>query len=271
MIRRLFIVFALLVAAPAAAQTFPPLSGRVVDQADLLSPEQEADLSRRLEAVEQASSRQLVVATIPDLQGYPIEDYGYQLGRHWGLGQREANNGLILIVAPNERRVRIEVGYGLEPIVTDALSSRIINEQILPRFRDNDYPGGIMAGADALIQQLQAPPEVAEQRALEAARTRASSGSDDLGGFIGLVPAIVTLLFIWFVLSAVRSGLRGRPYRRRRRGLGPIVLWGPGSSWGSGSSWGGGSWGGDGSSWGGGGGFSGGGGSFGGGGASGGW
>ena len=81
----------------------------------------------------------------------------------------EANNGIILIVAPNERKVRIEVGYGLEPIVTDALSSQIIQNLVLPRFRQNDYPGGISAAADALIQQLQAPPELAEQRALEAA------------------------------------------------------------------------------------------------------
>ena len=119
-------------------------------------------------ALEQASSRQLVVATVPDLQGYPIEDYGYRLGRAWGLGQEEANNGAILLVAPNERRVRIEVGYGLEPILTDALSHGIIEDRILPRFRDNDYPGGIAAGADAIIEQLQAPPEEAERRCRRA-------------------------------------------------------------------------------------------------------
>ena len=110
---RLFFLLLLLVASPAAAQTFPQLTGRVVDGANLLSPADEAELTGKLAALEQASSRQLVVATVPDLQGYPIEDYGYQLGRHWGIGQKGANNGTILLVAPTERRVRIEVGYGL--------------------------------------------------------------------------------------------------------------------------------------------------------------
>ncbi|HWT11549.1 MAG TPA: TPM domain-containing protein, partial [Allosphingosinicella sp.] len=194
MIKRLLFVLALLVAAPATAQNFPPLTGRVVDQANLLPPTQEAELTERLAALEQASSRQLVVATIASLEGYPIEDYGYQLGRRWRLGQEGANNGVILLVAPSERKVRIEVGYGLEPIVTDALSNQIIQQQILPRFRENDYPGGVMAGADAIIQQLQAPPEAAEQRALEAAQ--AQSGSGEGGSIFPLIFWIVVLVFI---------------------------------------------------------------------------
>ena len=126
MIRLLLLAVALLAAAPAAAQTFPELTGRVVDQADLLGPAQEVELTQRLEALEQASSRQLVVATVSSLEGYPIEEYGYQLGRHWGLGQSEANNGIILLVAPNERKVRIETGYGIRPVLTDAVSSVIV-------------------------------------------------------------------------------------------------------------------------------------------------
>jgi uncharacterized protein len=270
MIRALVLALLFLVGAPSAEQFFPALSGRVVDQADLLAPEQEAELSRRLEALERASTRQLVIATVPDLQGYPIEDYGYQLGRHWGIGQSEANNGIILLVAPTERKVRIEVGYGLEGIMTDALSSLIISERILPRFRDNDYAGGIMAGADAIIEQLQAPPEAAEQRVQQAAQAQA--GGDDtavLAGIAGVfVLCIVFFVVIWIIAASQQHGLRGNRYRRRRRrgGLGPIVIWGGGSGSSWGSSWGsGGSWGG------GGGGFSGGGGSFGGGGASGGW
>lgn len=271
MIRALLLAFLLIFAAPAAAQTFPPLTGRIVDQADLLSPQQEAELNGRLEALEQASSRQLVIATVPDLQGYPIEDFGYQLGRHWGIGQSEANNGIILLVAPTERRVRIEVGYGLEPIMTDALSSVIIQEQILPRFREGDFAGGIVAGANAIIAQLQAPPEAAERRALEAAQSRPSGGSNDdlvLGGMISFFVLFgIGFWILWFFLAA-RDRRHGKHYRRRRRGVGPIVVWGPGGGWSSGRSWG--------SSWGGGGGFSGGGfsgggGSFGGGGASGGW
>ena len=272
MIRRLVLALALLIATPAFGQTFPELSGRVVDQADLLAPELEAELTQRLEALEQASSRQLVVVTIASLEGYEIEDYGYRLGRHWGIGQEGANNGAILLVAPSDRRVRIEVGYGLEGILTDALSSRIVNGQILPRFRDNDYAGGIMAGADAIIAQLQAPPEAAEQRALEAAQAEQGGGGEG-GSIIPLIFWLVVLAFIFIPLLS--SGFRGRKYRGRgRRRGGPIVLWGPGlGGWGGDSSggWGGWSSGGGGGGWSGGGGFSGGGGSFGGGGASGGW
>jgi uncharacterized protein len=232
----------------------------VVDAANLLSPAEEAALTQKLAAVEQASSRQLVVATIPDLQGYPIEDYGYQLGRSWGIGQSEANNGIILLVAPKDRRVRIEVGYGLEPIMTDALSSVIVNQQILPRFKAGDYPGGINAGADAIIQQLQAPPEQAEQRALAAAQAQPQRGSGGEGGSI--FPLIfwgVVLFFI--VIPMLRGGRRGRRHRR-----GGVFIWGPGMGGGGGGGFGG--FGGGGGGFGG---FSGGGGSFGGGGASGGW
>lgn len=258
---RLLATFLILIApAAAAAQDFPALTGRVVDEAELLAPQAEAELSQRLEALEQATTRQLVVATVPDLQGYDIRDYGYQLGRHWGIGQGEANNGVILLVAPNERRVAIEVGYGLEPIVTDALASRITRERIVPRFKEDDYAGGILAGTEALIDQLQAPPEAAEQRALEAAaaeRAEAEGGGSTFPLFFWMI----VLFFV--VIPMLRSGFGGRKYRRRRRGMGPVIIWGPGM----GGGWGGGSRGGGF----GGGGFSGGGGSFGGGGASGGW
>ena len=270
-VRWLLALLALLLpAAPAAAQTFPELTGRVVDQAGLLPPDREAALSERLAALERASSRQLVIATVGSLEDYPIEDYGYRLGRHWGIGQGEADNGIVLLVAPNERKVRIEVGYGLEPIMTDALSSLIVNGEILPRFRDGDYAGGIEAGADAIIAQLQAPPEVAEQRALEAAEAERGGGGG--GSIFVLLFWMVVLAFI--LIPLLTRGFRGRKYRGRRRGRGPVVIWGPtlGGSWGSDRSSGWGGWSGGGGSWGGGGGgFSGGGGSFGGGGASGGW
>jgi uncharacterized protein len=263
----------LLLAAPASAfaQKFPPLTGRVVDAANLLSPEQEAQLTQLSTDIQKASSRQFVVATVPDLQGYPIEDYGYRLGREWKIGQAEANNGILLIVAPNERKVRIEVGNGLEPVMTDAMSSMIINDVILPRFRDKDMPGGIMAGAAAIGEQMKLPLEAAEARAkqqLDKAQTVHRRSNGGVGSLVGLFWVIVVG---FFVLSAI--------FGRRRRGqrygggsgLGPIILWSALNAASSrGSGWGGG---GGGSSWGGGGGggFSGGGGSFGGGGASGGW
>jgi uncharacterized protein len=257
--------------APALshAQTFPALSGRVVDAANLLTPAQKQALETQSAEIQKASQRQFVIATIPDLQGYPIEDYGYKLGRAWGIGQKGANNGIILIVAPNERKVRIEVGYGLEPIMTDALSQGIIDDQILPRFRNKDMGGGIVDGANAIAEQMKLPPEEAEKRASVATTNqpaRVSSGGN--GGGIAIFWIIVVLVI---VLPMIIGRARGTKYRNGRA---PVVIWGPGlgggSSWGdSGSSWGssdGGDWGG-----GGGGGFSGGGGSFGGGGASGGW
>jgi len=157
------LAFALLaVANPAFAQEFPDLTGRVVDQADLLDPSQEAALTAKLEALETQSNRQVVVATINSLDGYDIADYGYQLGRNWGIGQdgegeAEKDNGLILLVAPNDRKVRIEVGYGLEGIMTDGLSSMIIQNDILPEFRNNNMGGGIIAGIDRISTQLTLP------------------------------------------------------------------------------------------------------------------
>ncbi|HEU0100639.1 MAG TPA: TPM domain-containing protein [Allosphingosinicella sp.] len=264
--RRLLLLLLLLVAAPAAAQDFPKLTGRVVDAANIIPPADEAALTQKLEAVETASSRQLVVATIPSLQGYDIADYGYQLGRHWGIGQKGANNGILLLVAPNEKKVRIDVGYGLEPIMTDALSHQIITGRILPAFKQGDFPGGINAGADAIIEQLQAPPEQAEQKALAAQKAQPRQGGRSGGGSI--FPLIFWgIVFLFVILPMLRRGRRGR--RHRRSG---IWVWGPGmgGGWGGGG-WGGGSSGGGFGGFGGGGGFSGGGGSFGGGGASGGW
>jgi uncharacterized protein len=289
MIRGLLFLLALLVAGPAQAVDFPRLTGRVVDQADLLTAADEAALTGRLEALQRASSRQLVVATVSSLQDLAIEDYGYQLGRAWNIGQRGANNGVILLVAPTERKARIEVGYGLEPILTDALSSQIIRDRMLPRFRANDYPGGINAGADAIIRQLQAPPEAAERTALAAQQAENQSKARAHRG--GGTPPILAFVF-WVVMVFIiivpllGAGFGGRRYRRG------VSIWGPSTGSGdSGFGWmlagmvlgslndrhRGGGWGGGGSSWGGGwgggggGGFSGGGGSFGGGGASGGW
>ncbi|QAY76801.1 YgcG family protein [Sphingosinicella sp. BN140058] len=267
MARILTFAFALLIAAPALAQTVPALTGRVVDQAGLLDPAEEQALSAKLEALQRTTSRQLVVVTMPDLQGYPIEDVGFKLGETWKLGDKEADNGALLLVAVAERKIRIEVGDGLEPILTDAFSGRVIRNVIRPHFQQGDYPGGITAGADALIAQMQAPPEQAERAAIEAQQQQQSSTAS--GGSGG--GSILTMLFWGFILLFVilpmfRGGKRGR---RHRRG-GGVFVWGPGLG---GGGWGGGgsSWGGGGSSWGGGGGFSGGGGSFGGGGASGDW
>ncbi|KMS60359.1 methanol dehydrogenase [Novosphingobium barchaimii LL02] len=246
--------------AQAAGPQFPKLTGRVVDAANVIPATEEAQLTQKLAALETQSRRQLVVVTLPSLGGYEISDYGYQLGRYWKIGQKGDNNGTILIVAPNERKVRIEVGYGLEPVLTDGMSFLIINNQILPRFKAGDMPGGIAAGTDAIIKQLTLPPEEAQKIAAQADKQRAEGG-DDLS--IGTVIFILVVIF-FFVLPIMRAASGGG---RRRGGFGGPIVWLPGGlGGGSGSGWGGGG----GGDWGGGG-FGGGGGSFGGGGSSGSW
>lgn len=140
--RQLLFVLLALFAMPVAAQDFPQLSGPVVDQAGIIPDEAEARLTEKLTALKNQSQRELVVVTLSSLQGYEISDYGYRLGRHWQLGEKKRNDGAILIVAPNERKLRIEVGYGLEPVLTDGLSSLIINQQIVPRFKAGDMQIG---------------------------------------------------------------------------------------------------------------------------------
>lgn len=261
---------ALLFALPSMAQstpTFPALTGRVVDQANLLDPATEQALTEKLAALETKSSDQLVVVTVNSLQGYEIEDYGYQLGRAWGIGQKQTNNGALLIIAPNEKKVRVEVGYGLEPILTDAFSTSVIQNDILPSFRSGDYQTGITKGVDAIIGQLSLDPAEAQARAAAIAEEQAKVD-------VPVGPIIfVVLIFLFIFINGVRAAGRGR--RTGRDGFGSILLWAASEALRNsdrndrGGGWGGG--GGGGGFGGGGGGFGGGGGSFGGGGASGGW
>jgi uncharacterized protein len=227
----------------AFAQDFPELTGRVTDAASIIPDDVEARLTQNLEALEQQSQRQLVVATIPSLEGYEISDYGYRLGREWGIGDKERNDGTLLIIAPNERKVRIEVGYGLEPVLTDGLSWQIVNNDILPRFKQSDMPGGIEAGVDAIVTQLTLPEEEAIRLASEANQAPEEE--------ISFVAIIFMLFFLFFFVWPVVAAIFG--FKAMRHGSGART-W----SSGGGSSWGGG-------------GFSGGGGSFGGGGSSGSW
>lgn len=238
-------------AAEAQRLTFPELSGRVVDQAGILDGSARTSLDEKLRVLEDKTTNQLVVVTLPSLQGTSIEDYGYQLGRHWAIGQKGKNNGALLIVAPNERKVRIEVGYGLEGSLTDAVTRLIIENSILPRFRGNDFAGGISRGTDDILAVLSGEAEDYKQRAAK----RPDKAPAELS--LGMILLLVLIAFL-----VIRAVSRNSSRQRRRRGLwgaaaGPIFFPG-GSGWGSGS----------GSS---GGGFSGGGGSFGGGGSSGSW
>jgi uncharacterized protein len=255
-------------ATPAVAQTFPPLTGRVVDNANLLDPAQEAALDSKLAAVEQRTGRQFVVATLPSLEGRTIEDYGYRLGRTWGIGNEAKDDGTLLIVAPNERKVRIETGYGARVFLTDAVSSVIIRNSILPKFKANDYPGGIAAGADQIITMLELPAAEAARRAKEIGAAEAQRGK---GGGVNPFPVFIMVLVFFMFISSIARRAGGKRYKRGRGGIDPmVILWGLDAISRSGRG-GGGGWGGGGFGGGGGGGFSGGGGSFGGGGASGGW
>lgn len=296
MIARLFACLALLIApmacGPAGAQTFPKFTGLVVDAANVLPPETRAALNTKLTALQRETKRQLVVATVPDTQGYPLEDYGYRLGRAWGVGLKDVDNGAILFVAPGnpvgQRGPRLEVGRGLEPVLTDAFASQVTRGQMTPLLKAGDISGAMTAGTDSIIAQLRASPDEAKARtdaaAAEFDRThrRAAQGS-------GGVP--ISLIFFGIILAFVvlpmfrRRGAGGGPWGQRYSGGGggmlPIMLWsiasgmgqsrgggGGGGGWGGGSSDSGGGpsggWGDDGFSGGGGG-------SFGGGGASGDW
>jgi len=265
---------AALPAAVAADLSFPALDGRVVDQAGILSPAIRAKLTEMLARHEAETSNQVVVVTLKSLQGVEIEDFGYQLGRHWGIGRKERNNGLLFIVAPNERQVRIEVGYGLEGVMTDALSHYIIQNAILPAFRKGDFETGVLAGTAAILAGLQGSYQPMPEQ---------TTAGDWLGALpVLVIIGIFVLVFYYrFAAPAVRHlqydrsiGRPGEPgYRPPRGGVSAWSLFflqlvfqilfslllsggrGSGGSFGSGS----------------GGSFSGGGGSFGGGGASGRW
>ena len=137
-----------------AAPQFPNLTGRVVDGAELLSTSEREHLTRLLAEHESQTTNQVVVVTLKSLQGYGIEDFGYQLGRHWGIGQEGKDNGVLLIVAPTERKVRIEVGYGLEGTLTDALSRNIIDVHFLSAFKAGNYETGILRGTEGILSAL---------------------------------------------------------------------------------------------------------------------
>lgn len=238
--------------------SFPALTGRIVDQAGILDPAARARIEAKLQDLESKTTTQLVVVTLKSLQGYDIADYGYQLGRKWGIGQKGQNNGALLIVAPAERRVRIEVGYGLEGSLTDAVSRLIISNAILPRFRTGDFSGGVERGVDDLVQVLSGDAEDFKRRAAERER----GGDEGIGTFA----IVLIILLLWLFMYARQSRRQQMAGRRRPSGWGPVVGGGIPGGWPNGGGWSSGSGGGFG-----GGGFSGGGGSFGGGGSSGSW
>ncbi len=251
-----------------AAPNYPELTGQIIDNANLLNAEDRAAVLAELQSLEGKSTDQVAVVTVKSLDGYAIEDYGIGLARKWQIGQRDKDNGILLIVAPNERKVRIEVGRRLEPVMTDTMSKIIITNAMLPKFRRGDYSGGIRDGVRDIKDVLLGDAEAVKDRA-KGGRTPAN----DPTAIIHLIifAAIIALIF-WQMKKAADAQRqweqnltpdeRRRLHRERRRNRGNgnvIVIPGGSGDWGGG--WSGGS----------GGGWSGGGGSFGGGGASGDW
>ena len=234
-------LFAFTVAAGAAeaAPSFPPLTGRVVDDAGILSQAAQDKLTALLAEHEKQTGNQVVVATVKSLQGYDIQDYGVQLGRAWRIGQLGKNNGVVIVVAPNEHKVGIETGYGMEGDLTDAQSKLIIENAMLPFFKKGDYDSGVLAGTVQVLQALGGKPTGVES----IRQPERQSGGH------GGIPIFIIIIILWVVFG---------------RFFWPLFFLGGIFGGGRGGGFGGGSFGG-------GGGFSGGGGSFGGGGASGSW
>lgn len=268
----LFLCLLLAAGAVFAQAVYPPLTGRVVDRAQLLTPAEEARLTDKLAAHEQATGEQVVVATIPSLKGENLEQYSLELARRWGIGSKERNDGVLFLVAHNDRKLRIEVGYGLEGRLTDFATSVIIRHDIVPFFKQGQFAPGIERGVDQILRYLTASAE--ERGAWE------ESQDDDrapIWPFVVFVVIWFAIFFGSFILSWLirRFGRKIKPghYRwlgmdagpyapRRKRGKGHRRR----STGSTGTGWSGG-----GGGWSGGGGFSGGGGSFGGGGSSGSW
>ncbi len=193
--------------ATVFALTFPPLSGRVVDRANIINAATRTAVDQKLADLEAKSGIQIVVATVTSLQGQEIEPYANELFRNWKLGEKTKNNGVLLLVAPHERRVRIEVGYGLEATLTDALSKVIIANAITPRFKAGDFSGGISRGIDDIITVLTTDASEWQQR--PSLRLDNQQTADPASWFLILALIVLAVLFVvspgfrWLFLNIV--------------------------------------------------------------------
>lgn len=251
------VLLTLLFVAPARALDIPPAPTQwVTDKAGLLDASQQAALNDKLRAFEQKSGAQFIIYTLPSLEGEAVEDFTIRCAEAWRVGQKKYDNGLIVFVFVKEKKIRVEVGYGLEGTVTDAVSSRVIRENMAPYFQKGDWYGGLNAGADALIARISGGEAPVPPMKPEGSGGGASSGG---GGFDPIFLLVIILIFFFFIAPMLRRGGCGGCFWPM------FFLGGGGGRTFGGGGFGGGGWGG------GGGGFSGGGGGFGGGGATGGW
>jgi uncharacterized protein len=189
------------------ALDFPTLTGPVVDEAHILSSETQAELAKLSLAEQNKTGNQLVVVTLKTLGDTTIEDYGYQLGRHWGVGRRDKNNGVLLIIAPNDRATRIEVAYGVEGALTDAMTQHIIRNEILPSFRRGDYNAGALAGARAILAVLHGDVSTSEQQ--PNADRQAPRASALEGIFSAVFMGLMLTSFLRYALGRVAGGVVG--------------------------------------------------------------
>lgn len=247
-VRLLVFAFVLLIASLGGASELPSLEARVTDTAAVLSANTRTQLEERLAGYEQKTGHQFAFVSIHSLEGDPIEDFSIRLAEKWRLGDENRDDGLILLVAKADRKMRIEVGYGLEGAVPDALAAQIIRHQLQPAFRRGDFDGGVTTAFSTLMKAAEG----------EAVSVEAPPPSPSMPGpFDGFLGFAIWLTIVLGFTSLLRFGLRGSPGSGTGRGYYGGI--------------GGGGFGGGGSFGGGGGGFGGGGGGFGGGGASGGW
>lgn len=281
----LALLLLVLACAVRAEVAVPPLAGRVLDQTGTLSAGDVVALTRKLQALETSKGSQIAVLLVPTTQPETIEQFSIRVAEAWKLGRKGVDDGAILLVAKNDRRLRIEAGYGLEGALTDAVSQRIIDEDITPRFKSGDYAGGIEAGVDRMIGVVNGEP---------LPTPKPSRGQGPGGG--ALDAFVAPLVIVVFVLGTVFRAALGRAVGAGvTGGVAGLVVWfivgslaaaliacviafvftliggALPSRGGGGRGWPGGGWGGGGGFGGSGGGFSGGGGGFGGGGASGRW
>jgi uncharacterized protein len=190
----LLLIFNFVFLIPAAAQSFPKATGRVNDFANVIDANTEADIDRQLDLLEQKTSSEIAVATIKSLGDMSVEEYANKLFKEWGVGRAKQDNGVLVLVAPNDRKIRIEVGYGLEGVLPDGLAGEVIRDQFTPKFKSDDYSGGIKDGVDRLVQIVEKHQVLTPE---ELARFNASNSSDSttapwwifvpfLGLFIGI-------------------------------------------------------------------------------------
>jgi uncharacterized protein len=200
----LFTLYLSLATSLAVAQSLPKPTGRVNDFANVIDPSTEADLDRQLDGLEQRTSSEIAVATVSSLEGMSVEEYANRLFKEWGVGQATQDNGVLVLVAPNEREMRIEVGYGLEGVLPDGLAGQIIREEFTPRFRDGDYSGGIRSGVGRVLDVVEKHQVLTPE---ELAKFNESSSGDDAPLWV-VLPFFGLFVTIGFGMLGV--GLRSK-------------------------------------------------------------